>query len=147
MPLIKLTPDLIVNSWPDIEQALSDSIPSVTCPPEERNSRVLESLLIGKMECFVWYREDQKIVFFVLTSIVDDPEAQSRSFLLYLLYGFMPPTVQEFNEALEFGKQYAMSKGCSRIIAYSNNESVLSMVERMGADVSVRFIVFPLVKN
>jgi hypothetical protein len=144
MQLIKLTPDLIVNSWEDIEAALTEAIPTTIGPIEDRNSRVLESLLIGRMDCWVKCKDDGKIVFFVLTAIIDDPEAGSRSMLIYLLYGYLPPTIVEMNETLEFGKLYAKEKKCNRIVAYSNNENVIVIANRLGADTSVRFIAFPV---
>jgi hypothetical protein len=143
--LIRLLSEQISNHWPIIKAAITESLPPIAGESSEKMNRILENLLCDKMQCWVGCKVDankQEIEGVAVTTISYDFCSDTRSLLIYCLYGYQKIEKQTWLDGLGTLTSYARSKGCIRIIAYSNLDYIIGLAAGLGADVDYRLISF-----
>ena len=144
--ILRLTPDQIANLWDMIKYALEQSPPIRVDVKDYRwTNRILESAMNGSISIWVAYQKSDEGTKFEgvgITSIEVDKFARQKSLLIYYVYAYRDTNFISWQEAFDMMSKYARSRGCSKIITYSNNEQIISLAEGVGGDVSTRFITF-----
>ena len=146
--LVRLIPEQIANLWDMIKYALENSPPIVV---EQRGdkwiNKVLEQALNGSIEIWAAYKrseEGAKFEGIVITSFEIDKFVRQKSLLIYYVFSFRETAPSTWIEGLKVLTKYAKSRGCVRVIAYSNVPEIVSISEKLGGDVSTTFITFDI---
>lgn len=148
--LTKLLPDQISGFWDVIKYAIEESLPPVVGEGPDKMNRILMSLLSGKSQCWASYIVDGKRRKFegvVITRIMYDDASDTRSLLIYCLYGYEEVGRGSWLGGFKTLTKYAISRGCERIVGYTDLPSVTKIVERFGGEARYTFVSIPLFKN
>jgi hypothetical protein len=136
---------VITKHWNVIKNSILASLPE--------NEQVNENLLLkhaltGQLECWFVVRENKGIneIIGILTTVINnDLFASSKSMIVYSIYNLKEETAELdiWNEEFERFEKYARSKGCKKIIAYSDNPRIIEVVKKLGWNISY-FLKFNL---
>lgn len=128
--ILKLLPDQITKYWDAIRYGLlSTDTPSGMLNAKDIQS-ILCDILKGSMQCWVVCEEDKEIKGFILTSIYKDNFTQSKSLLIYSLYMFTPVSTEKAMIIYQKLEAFAKASDCTKLIAYTTNEQVLSIAKK-----------------
>lgn len=143
--MMRLTPDGISRTWHELKMPIELSLPPISNPSENpaRMTRILEDLLMGSLQCFIFYvKQDSKTVPFgmCITAIID-AIGGNRSLLLYAAYGHtsfikgsgLVSCIKKLSE-------YASGQGCNSITAYSNIPTVIDAIRDLGGNTDYRLL-------
>ncbi len=149
--LTKLIPEQISKFWPIIKYAIEESVPPTVGEHPDKMNRLLSGMLSGKLDVWASYDhlEDGTTKFngIAVTQILYDDASNTYSLLFYAVYAYDKTTDKTWLEGYETLSKYAVSKGCTRFIAYSTLPYLIEMANKYGADTSYTFISFPLPKS
>jgi hypothetical protein len=146
--LTRLLPDQISRFWDIIRFAIEESLPPITGEGPDKMNRILSSLLSGKADCWASYvkeKESRRFEGIVITKIQYDDISSTRNLLIYCLYGYEHIESESWTTGLKTLVKYASSKGCHRIIAYTDEPRIIEMVKKLGGETDYTFISIPLV--
>ena len=139
--LVKMLPHQIADNWEILSYGIQQSLPPITYQSPKRMARILESLLGEKMNLWLGI-QDEKIHGIIVTSLVYESNSDVKDLLIYCIYGFKDLPTKLITEGMETLKKFASSKGCKRLTAYSNVESVINMMKRFGS-VEYSYLTIP----
>ena len=131
--LVKLLPDQVSNHWEVLSYGIQQSLPPITYDSPKRMVRILESIMMEEMECWIGTDKD-KITGIVVTCEIYEKNSDVKDLLIYCLYGFDNLSPKLINEGMRTLKEYAASKGLKRITAYSNIPSVVRLMKTFGSE-------------
>lgn len=134
MPVYKLDPGRVPTFWDLIKPGLilGKNISGINGDWTFSN-KVLEQALVER--CVIWLAFDpgeptgDSYVGFGITTINPDAFTDSRDLVLYFVYTYRAPSVALRNEAIISLVKYAKSKGCQRIVAYTEKAGMEGIVE------------------
>jgi hypothetical protein len=135
--LTKLIPSQVAQFWNVIKYSLEQSLPPIAGDSPERMNRILASCLSGTSDVWVSYeRTDDNVKFngIAVTRILFDDVSYTRSLLIYSLFGYGKFETREWLLGLKSLADYAKSKRCSQIVAYTDNQQIVSLVKRLGGE-------------
>ncbi len=148
--LIQLTYEQIAEGWPLIRATLNRALLPVIGEDGLTYDRILEGLLNGALQCWVSFdyvdeeKAKKKVDVVLITQIVTDEWSGSKSLYIYSLAAVSKTSPKTWIDGLKALMKWGRSRGCSRVIAHSNNEDIIKRVDSLGADTSYRFISFPI---
>ena len=145
--LTRLLPDQVSNLWSIIKYAVEESLPPIAGESPNKMNNILTALLCSKAQCWMSYvksKEGNKFEGLVITEITHDDISDTKSLLIYCLYGFEKASRKSWTGGMKALVKFASSRGCSSITAYSEIPSIISLVERLGGETKYRFIKIPL---
>lgn len=148
--LIKLLPDQISNFWDIIKYGIQQSLPPVAGEGPDKMNKIFTSLLSGKAQCWASYENTnngKRFEGIVVTRILYDDVSDTRSLLVYCLYGYDRIDNKSWRDGLKVLIKWAASRNCNRIIAYTSVPEILKLVQRLGGSTEYRFISIPLMNN
>lgn len=141
--LVKLLPEQVAEGWDSLWFGISQALPPIAKNKPMTRTRVLQSLLEMKSECWV-NAEDGKINAVLLTTVSEDELSGTRTLLLYALFGYAKITGSDYVEAVELLLRYAKSKGCDTVSAYTNSELLKKIAMKLGGSAEYSLIEFPI---
>ncbi len=147
--LNKLLPEQIANFWPVIKYAVEQSLPPIVSDHPEKVNRVLTSCLMGQAEVWASYErlsEGIKFNGIAVTRILIDDVSMTNNLLLYCIYGYTDINNKIFLEGLKGLADYAKSKKCSQIIAYTEFPQIVALSKHLGGETKYTFISFDVNK-
>lgn len=142
--LLKLTTEYVAEHWDEIRPAIEQSLPPVTSAHMEK---VLESILIGKLQCWTSYErtENGPVVEGVLTTtVIEDFVSGNLNLLIYSFYSYRKFKARAWIEGYEALVKYGKSIGCEWVLAYSNIDYLANMMRKFGGDADFRLLRYPL---
>ena len=145
--LTRLLPDQVSNLWSIIKYAVEESLPPIAGESPNKMNNILTALLCSKAQCWMSYvksKEGNKFEGLVITEITHGDISDTKSLLIYCLYGFEKASRKSWTGGMKALVKFASSRGCSSITAYSEIPSIISLVERLGGETKYRFIKIPL---
>jgi hypothetical protein len=145
--LLKLLPEQVAKNWETFKDAIEASLPPVVGQASDRMNNILKSALIGKVECWVSFQNEdglRKIDALILTTFTGDDISGTKNLLIYTFYGYGELSQKSWEEGCVAIFKYAKSRGCCRVIAYSDKDSIISGIKRMGGNTDYTFISVPL---
>lgn len=139
--LVKLTPNQIEKYSDLIVDAVEKSMPPYTYSSYMKTNEVIKALIAGGMQCWtICGDKDGSIYGIAITAIMPDFYTHTRNLLIYSLYGFKNIESEMWIGGIATLKKFAQSRGCYRIIAYTDMPNVISLVRKLGGDASITFI-------
>ena len=140
--LVKLMPDQVTNYWDILSYGIQQSLPPITYDSPKRLTRILESIMMEEMECWIGTK-DKTITGIIVTCEIYEKNSDVRDLLIYCLYGFDRLSPKLIKEGMHTLKEYAASKGLKRITAYSNVPSVIRLMKTFGSGEAWQYLTIP----
>ncbi len=137
--LVSLLPSQISERWDELEYAIEAALPPIAGEGSDKMNNILESLLASQMICWVSMRDNQ-VRGVITTKILFDDVTMVRSLLIYSIFAMDHSNDSDWLEGFQTIKKYARSKDCSRIIGYTEFDSVIKKAQIMGAETKYRFV-------
>jgi len=137
--LLLLMPEQVSNYWEDIKRGMHEAVPESV---PDRDAKVLQKLLVGMMQVWVSYRrEEDKVIVdgAAVTAFVDDQVHETRNLLLYCLWAIGQSHQSTWVEGMEALKKFAKSKGCNRVVGYTELENVIGLCHHTGGEARYTF--------
>jgi len=147
--LIKLLPEQVSTYWNIIKYAVEESLPPTVHDHPDKLNRVLAAALSGKIDVWASYiRGETKVSFegIVLTQVLYDDASDTRSLLIYCLYGYSSVSKDSWMNGFKTLVKYAKSQRCVKITAYSSVSFINDLAKSLGANTDYTFISFDLDK-
>jgi len=132
-----MLPDQVSNFWDIIKYAIEQSVPPIEGDSPDKMNNVLAELLSFKKQCWASYIvEGDKRIFegIVITQVIDDTTAGTRSLLIYCLYGYREVAKESWIKGAKALAKYAKSKGCNRMLAYTDVPSLIEIAVGLGGE-------------
>ena len=136
-----LLPEQVAKFWNVIKYAIEQSLPPTVGDHPDKMNRILSATLSGKILVWASY-SNRKFRGIVLTKTVYDDASDTKNLLVYCMYGYAGFSKDSWIEGLRSLTKYAESKGFSRIIAYTDVDDIVSIVNRLGGETRYRLISF-----
>lgn len=148
--LMQITPEQIANNWDFLRTCIINNAP-LQRDHKEQDNNILLALLSGVMQCWVeaiQHDEDNKLRTelraVVITQVLEDPISNVSNLLIYSLYGFNNAfDISSWRKGILTLVRFARKMNCSRMLAYTSNESILTFMRKLGADDSQRIVILP----
>ena len=140
--LIKMLPDQVAHYWDILSYGVQQSLPPITIESPRRMNKILESIMLEYMDLWL-ITSEKKVQGLIVTSISYDRNSDVQDLLVYCFYSFRDLPISLIKKDLNILKDYAKSKGCKRLTAYSNVESVVRFWKAMGSD-NYSFLSIPV---
>ena len=139
----KLTLGQIAEWWPVLKEVILTAVSEGTAMADAKKSvEILEKLLTEELECWAFYsmEDDESVLRAIITTAIQTTQIGNvRQLLIYSATGGISSA--EFRaEAVPALKKYALSKRCKRIVTYTPEESAITFMKSIGADVDTRYI-------
>ncbi len=141
--LVKLTSEQVSKNWPAIRKAIEASLPPISVGAEDRMNRILEAIINDYAHCWFNYNKDDQLDVVVVTSFLSDEITGIKNLFIFAMYGMMAER-RSWLEGLKTLVRFARGHGCDQIVAYSDIDSVIKFVERVGGDGDFRLIRIPV---
>lgn len=149
--LVKLTPDQIASNWEFLKQNIFINSPlEVGIEVKSRLNNILQLLLVDELQCWAAVRKVEleskcDILGFALTQVLENNITGSKNLLLYSAVGFNDSfTINMWRSFLLTLVRYAKGQGCNTVFAYTNNQGLIDLAQKLHGDVSQRMVVFSL---
>lgn len=142
-----LLPEDVSRHWDIIKFAIEESLPPTVSDHPDKMNNILAGLLSGKAQCWISHSMNGQIRVFdgvVVTKILYDDVSNTKSLLIYCLYGYNKVPKESWLQGLQALAKWAISKGCSSIVGYSDNPAIFRVVERFKGEAKYTFIRIPL---
>lgn len=130
--LIRLLKDQIQPYWEQLKQAITEGSQLNNPASETELTNILQAIYEGGLTCWISGNESG-INGIVLTSIMEDGAAKTKSLVIYFAYRFGDVSREDWFEAIEALKKYAKVIKCSKIVAHPYDPKVVELCEKLGA--------------
>jgi len=142
--LVRLTTDQISRFWEVIRYSFEQSAPPVAKVSPEHSANLLEDLLAGTADCWISFqrKNENKIDGVVITKVVIDEASKTRNLLIYSLFAHTLTNKDSWTEGLRVLARWAKSKGCYNIIGFTQENQIVSLVNKLGGDTNTTLIMF-----
>ena len=137
--LAMLLPEQIAEHWDELKGYIQEASPDMPWSSEDRMNDILEQLIIGRMAAWISYgREDKLLDGLVVTSIFDDSEGV-RSLLIHSVWAKKAKD-SSWIEGWKIIRDYAISRKCKKVTAYTKIANVKNRAKAMGFDTSCTYL-------
>lgn len=143
--LTQLLPDQISKFWDVIKYAIEQSLPPTVGESPDKMNRILASLLSSKAQCWASYTKSENMNKFegvVVTKILYDDVSNTKNLLMYCLYGYTQVDKSSWIHGIKVLTKYAESRGCARIIAYTDVPYMINMAKTLGGEANYTLCSF-----
>lgn len=133
-----LLPDQVAKLWDYIKFAIAESAPPTVGDTERLARSALVALLNGKAQCWLMYEvqgSTRRFEAVVITQIVSDSIAATKSVLVYCLYGHDKISESSWKDGLKTLIKWAAARGCEAIVGYTENPVVVERAKQLGGQV------------
>ena len=141
--LLRLIPDQISRFWGVIKFAVEQSLPPTVGEHPDKINRILSSALSGGIDVWASYskiKNEIKFESIVLTKFLFDDTSETKSLLVYCIYSYTRMAKDNWLQGLQKFAKYAKSRGCNRIVAYTNNNQIIELFKHCDGDIDYTFI-------
>lgn len=130
---IQLTIEQISERWPILRKALEASHPPTSLANDFFFQKNLRDLLTGYKQAWVW-ADTKGDVGYVISTFIDDFDSKQKFLLIYTAYALEDCVVEGklWMEGLKGLFKFAASTGCSKIVAFTNQEKVIKLANHVG---------------
>jgi len=145
----KLTVHQISDVWDYVKYVVEEALPPTASTQKQRMGNILNALMSGAMECWVVYdkKEDEKIIDLYgvgLTVLNTDVCSGVKSITIYAVATFRETPLQYWEESLTGIVNYAKSKGCERVLGFSNIDKIKNLFVQAGGSADYTLMVLPV---
>jgi hypothetical protein len=127
--LVALLPDQVDLHWDILKVAIERSLPPIAINRTHSMNKVLECLLSGIMICWLVV-EGNKIVGFVVTTVSEDFCTDTRTLILYIIFGEANRATWE--DSYDTLYKHAKNLDCSFMGGYTIDNNVVNICKSFG---------------
>ena len=131
-----------MDNWHFIKDSMVRSFPPIARESDEAFLHLQEQFLLGQMDC--WFAVislgSSDIVAVMTTKIVIEDVTLTKNMLIFSVTTYQPHSQDLWVKGYSNLSRYAKTKGCDKIISFSNNPLVFRVAESLGADIEWRLI-------
>ena len=138
--ILKLLPKQITSLWDSIRYGIISSIAPIIDPTPDNIQDILCQLLRQDMQCWCVHDKDKKIYGYITTTIAIEAHTKFRSLVIYSLFLFEKATPAMWQESVEALENFAKANSCTRISAYTVNEDVIEIAEKLNYKTDCTYI-------
>jgi hypothetical protein len=147
--MLRFYPDQVARHWDKIGYAIERALPPIidSRKAEERMNEVLEAILAGRLDIFVYidYEDEKPIVYATIAvAVLDSIIGSDKELLLYSLFGHRKIGEKMAFEGFGLLMKYAKSIGCTVITAYTNTEILKEYVKGLNGNQSFTYVRFEI---
>lgn len=146
--LVRLRLEEIPKYWELIHDSLVTAVHPVGDTNPEHLNHVLMELLAGSMQAWaVFNPETREFSAMLVTSMFEDLPTKVKNLVMYSFTAYRPMTAQMYVSCFEALKKFGRAAGCTRIIAYTDNERYEKILLKLSGQLggmSCRFVAVPL---
>ena len=142
MQILRLLPDQIMEHWHFIKESMEKAFPPVAHATGDVMLIIQEQFLLGDMQCWfgVESLDSAGIVAVMTTKVVYDEVTKTKNMLIFSVTSYMMHSEELWFDGYETLRAYARSKGCNKIISFSDNPQVMHIAKKLGANVEWKLI-------
>lgn len=139
--LLRLDSSRVSELWDQLAPAVAKgAMPGCVVGPDRLNL-ILSALMKDQMWCWLLMSKDKDGMGAVITTTVAyDMFADVRNMLIYSCYEHLGASPVEWIKALKTIMKFAKSKGCERIIGFSDNENVIDFIYKLKKGFKVTYL-------
>ncbi len=144
--LVRLLPDQVSGYWETLKDSIDSSLPPIAGDSADRLKNIMVSILSGTMDCWVSFtdKDGVEINGVIVTTIVNDTNSGTKDLLIYSVYGITNMMKGSWEEGQQVLAKWAIANKCGRITGYTNVESIITAVKRLGGSADQVYIVLPI---
>lgn len=140
MALIRLLPEQAAKHWPEIKNVVFKALPPTANETHDGMLSILDGFISGRLHCWLLFDDSNKRIHgIVTTAVVPDPITNQRSLLLYTVSAVDGLSIRDLVSDFQGLVEFAKAVGCKKIVAYTANSKVISLMKKLGWDVSFSF--------
>ena len=129
--LVRLMTEQIQANWALIKHVLEQTLPPIYLGQPEFYTACLDAMLEGQMQVWSGLNEGNPIGL-VITNFVREELLDQTNMLIFAFHGFENMPLDVIRQGYETIAQSARAAGCSGLIAYTQDERVKQLAQRMG---------------
>jgi len=140
-----MLPEQVARFWDVIKYGIEQSLPPISGEHPDKMNRVLSSLMSGRLICWAaYYIDGEQRVFegIMVTTITYDMVSDTKSLLIYCLFGYGQVTDQTWLDGLRALTKYGKSKGCTTVSAYTDLDHMVKMTKALGGSSDWHYCTF-----
>jgi len=141
--LIRLLPDQVIKEWEVVKYAISQANHEQLFATEEGVKDHLRQVIAGVMHVWAIVQDDE-FAGVAVTRFNTDQSVGVKRLEIYALFGFKVIKNKTWATCFVALRRFAEAKNCSFIMALSDNQAVLRLADKLGADTEQRMIVFKI---
>jgi hypothetical protein len=135
--LVALLPEQVSDMWPILKGHIDDSLPPTADWGQYDMNTVLFNILAGYAQIWLYKNKEQENQGFVTTTILNDISGV-KTLLIYNMIVIDKSAKVDWLAELNTLKDFAHSRGCSKIGSYVMNPKILEIVKEH--EVETRFV-------
>jgi hypothetical protein len=131
-----------MDHWHFIKEAIGKAFPPIAEATNEAFLEIQEQFLLGTMDCWFGVEsiDDQEILAVMTTRVVMEDVTKTKNMLIFSVTTYAPHSEALWVKGYDTLRKYAASKGCTKIISFTNNAQVIRIADNLGAYVGWRLI-------
>ena len=141
--LILLLPDQIAEKWGTLAKDVEESLPSIVGSPYNMNT-ILNASLSGTLQYWMLKNENQENSGLIITTIYLDISSGTSMLMIYAVITYKGSKLSDWKSAYATLEKFARLKGCSGIMGFSNNETIIKYMKHLECEVDQRLIMWRL---
>lgn len=132
--LLQLTPEQVSKLWGIVKPAILNALPPFSSEKNYIGNNILDSLLIGKLQCWVSYKDgDLKTSDGIITTmVVQDDITGGKNLLIFSAFSFTVVDLKQYLEGFTAIREYAKKLGCESLVWYTENEKLIEKMKNLG---------------
>lgn len=140
--VVQLTPDQITAMWDSLKDGIRSTLPPIAGRHEMAMANILTSLMKGNVQMWAGFKGEEEGTpdAVALTTIIIDPVTNNRKLLIYSLVKFSLIDFAILQEGMEEFRIFAQYYKCHSIVAYTQQDNIVSIAKKLGADTSWTYI-------
>lgn len=142
--IIKLIPEQITELWDSIRYGVIHAVAPLVDPTPDNIQDILCQLLRQDMQCWCVYNEvdgNKEIYGYIITSISIDGNTKFRSLIIYSVFLYKKADPDMWADGMDLVERFALSNDCTRVVAYTNNPTILSIANKGGYNTDYTYLV------
>lgn len=139
--MIRMYPDQVARHWEGLKPAIEGALPDITKATMDRETSIFKSLMAGQLIMHLLCDDATMLIRGIMTTaIIDTIDMVERQLLLYTAYAVGETKKEDWIEAWRLLADYAKGNNCTSVVAYTNQEKILSLAKMVGCKVDVHFL-------
>ena len=136
---LQIQPSSIGKDWPTLRKFIQLGFGPGDKLDEVSMTNILNGLLEGELQCWSLSTKD-KVKLLAVTQGAVDKFVNRASLVIYSIVSLGQMSEVDWRFCFGKLKQFAASKGCDKLVAYTRNPKVVQIVEMLGGYTGTRFL-------
>ena len=136
--LLMLLPEQLDKYWPLLKYVIENTFPRNVVVSSTLMNNILEALLNGSMQAWIYVIGEDTIVASLITSIYKDPVIKTKGLKIYCLYSFEPLSKENWVSGANTLYKFAKSEECDLLEGYSTNEAIIKQGKEFNWSIETR---------